>query len=117
MITLVCKRCGTRYEALTRGRKYCSEYCRRQYQNERRQDERAELRALREAEKARPMTDFWSRSDLDEWTAEMMLANALLDPMPSMYDSPADKLRRVVDRMKDKEMAKAEGGLRQLWLC
>lgn len=63
------------------GRLYCCERHRREYQNERRREERAEARELRDAEK-NAMPDPWARNDLDEWTAEEMYANALLDPSP-----------------------------------
>ena len=114
MHTKACRRCGAVFQALTRGRLYCSDSCRRAYQNERRMDERALARELREQARATPMTDFWGRSDLDDWTAEAILANALIDPCPDMYDTPQETLRRAVDRLKDKELAKE--GLRQLWL-
>lgn len=60
--------------------KYCSDRCRRDYQNERRREERAEAREAREAGAA--WLDPWSRCDVDDWTAEEILANALLDPLP-----------------------------------
>lgn len=48
MVTLSCRRCGRTYEALNRGKLYCSTYCRRKYQDERRKEERAEAREIRE---------------------------------------------------------------------
>lgn len=65
-------------------RRYCSTSCRRHYQDERRKAERDELKALRHEDKAgAAWLDPWSRCDLDEWTAEEILANALLDPLPA----------------------------------
>lgn len=110
-----CRRCGAEFLALTRGRLYCSDSCRRAYQNERRMDERALARELREQARATPMTDFWGRSDLDDWTAEAILANALIDPCPDMYDTAYDKVQRSYRVLQDKEMAKP-AKMRQGWL-
>ena len=75
-----CLYCGANLPVTCRPtRRYCCEDCRRQAQNERRRDERAELREVREAV---PMDDPWSRCDLDYWTAAEIWANALLDPKP-----------------------------------
>ena len=94
---------------------YCSTKCRRDAQNERRREERAELREAQEAEKARPMMDFWGRSDLDDWTVEDILANSYTDPCPSMYDTHYDKVQRSYRTLQDKELAKP-AKMRQLWL-
>ena len=94
---------------------YCSTRCRRDAQNERRREERAELAEARAAEKVRPMTDFWGRSDLDDWTAEDILANAFVDPCPSMYDTAYDKVQRSYRVLQDKELAKP-AKMRQGWL-
>ena len=76
-----CLFCGSPLpESCRPTRRYCCEDCRRQAQNERRRDERAELREVLEAGK--PMDDPWSRCDLDHWTAAQIWENALLDPMP-----------------------------------
>ena len=61
-------------------RLFCCTLHRRQYQNERRRDERAEAREAMEA--GQSMTDPWGRSDIDDWTAEEIYGNALLDPLP-----------------------------------
>ena len=61
-------------------RLYCCARHRRLAQDERRRDERAEAREAREAGKS--MADPWARCDLDEWSAEEVYANALLDPLP-----------------------------------
>ena len=55
-------------------------HCRREYQNSRRKDERAEARELREADK--PMPDPWERTGMDAWTDDTLWGNALLDPLP-----------------------------------
>lgn len=47
MIVAFCRRCGREFEAVNRGRHYCSTFCRRKYQDERRKDERAEARDVR----------------------------------------------------------------------
>lgn len=78
----LCRYCGAPIpEKAPASRVYCSDNCRRDYQNERRREEREEARALREAE-AGAWLDPWSRSDLDEWSEEEIYANALLDPAP-----------------------------------
>lgn len=43
--------------------------------------ERFQRELMRAAGKA--MSDPWGRCDVDEWTAEEILANALLDPLPA----------------------------------
>ncbi len=63
---------------------YCSISCRRHYQDARRKAERDELKALRQGRKERAARlDPWTRCDVDEWTTEEILANALLDPLPA----------------------------------
>lgn len=78
-------------EGCSSRRIYCCEKHRRQAQDERRKDERAEAREIKKNEK--PMTDPWSRNDLDDWTIEQIYKNALLDPLPDSFtgikkDSP-----------------------------
>lgn len=69
---------GSTYKTL-----YCSTTCRRHYQDAKRKAERDELKALRQGRKERDAwLDPWTRCDVDEWTAEEILANALLDPLP-----------------------------------
>ena len=46
--TITCRHCGKVFQALTRGRFYCSTRCRRKYQDERRKAERAEFSETRE---------------------------------------------------------------------
>ena len=73
-----CRYCGEPLpENARRNRVYCKEKCRRAYQRVRRKAERAEAREARQAGKS--MSDPWGRSDLDDWTAEDILANALID--------------------------------------
>lgn len=97
-------------------RVYCSTKCRRDYQNERRREERAELAEIRRAEKNRPMMDPWSRNDLEDYTVEEIMELAwTMDPAPDMYETPMDRLRKIVDAMKDRELAKP-AKLRQCWL-
>lgn len=81
----LCRYCGGPLpDGSTRHRLYCSDHCRRKYQDERRKAERDELKALRHEDKAGDVwLDPWSRCDVDEWTAEEILANALLDPLPA----------------------------------
>ena len=72
--------CGRLFETENLRRRFCSEACRRAAQNDARRAARAEEREAREASRA--MTDPWERCDLDDWTAEDIWANALLDPLP-----------------------------------
>jgi len=73
----LCQRCGKEYEATNRRQLYCSEYCRRQYQNETRKAQRAELADCIKYE-AKPWDyDPWERNDLDN--LENIFANALTD--------------------------------------
>jgi hypothetical protein len=44
MLTLFCRRCGKEFTARHSTKLYCSTFCRRKYQDERRKDERAEAR-------------------------------------------------------------------------
>jgi hypothetical protein len=87
---------------------YCSTRCRRDAQNERRREERAEAAELREAERNRPMADPWSRSDFDDMSIEEILAASLIDCMPAMYDTTYDKLQRAYRTLQDKELAKPQ---------
>lgn len=48
MVTLHCRHCGKEYTTSHAGKLYCSTYCRRKYQDERRKDERAEAREQRQ---------------------------------------------------------------------
>lgn len=99
-------------------RTYCSTRCRRDAQNERRKDERAEARELREAEKRRPMGDPFDPdfiATLDWWEAAELYANACLDPEPVRLDSRYDHLQRAYRALQDKELAKP-AKMRQGWL-
>lgn len=76
----ICRDCQHEFLTQYQRRVYCCTRCRRHYQDERRKEERAERRELRES--GNPMIDPWSRCDLDEWTEADIFANALLDPLP-----------------------------------
>ena len=71
-----CLYCGLEFISHNPRRLYCSERCRRDFQNERRRDERAEKREVRDA--SRWDYDPWERNDLGD---EVTL-NALLDATP-----------------------------------
>lgn len=107
----LCRYCGIPLPADASARlTYCSEKCRRDYQNERRREERAEARALREAESG-AWLDPWARSDLDEWGVEEIFANALLDPMPVTEE--VDVLAGPLVTVRP---GKAERGWKKNWL-
>lgn len=88
----VCQYCGTVFLSRNIRRLYCSERCRRDYQDDRRMAERAELREFAERvldDKPHWMQDPWARceeggDDLDAW--EGIWGNALLDALPSVED-------------------------------
>ena len=85
MFTLTCRRCGATFEAITHYKLYCSDLCRRKYQDERRKDERAEARELRKLDILR-----------DEWRADFGLC----------FRSACDKCRyaRTEKRAQKKHM-------------
>lgn len=60
------------------------------------------------------MADPWSRCDLDDWTAEEIYANALLDPAPvcDEADSLAGPLVTATPVRPEKGWKK-----KWLWLC
>lgn len=70
-----CLFCGAEITFGLASRKFCCDRCRRKYQDRRRLEERREKRVIQ--------LDPWGRCDVDEWTAEEILANALLDPLPA----------------------------------
>ena len=72
--------CGRVFETANVRRLFCCERCRRAGQNAARRSARAEAREARE--NVRPMEDPWARLPADEWEAEEVWANALLDALP-----------------------------------
>ena len=93
-----CLYCGLAFITRNPRRLYCSERCRRDFQNERRAEERAERRAAREAAR---WDDPWER---DDWA---IMANALLDASPVFEDTPwggvSVKLPKPNPKRKKKE--------------
>lgn len=105
-----CPYCGTPIPKKSR-KTYCSERCRRDMQNERRREERAELAEIREAERQRPMGNPYDPdfiASLDWWEAAEVYANACLDPEPSRVDTSYDKIQRAYRALQDKELAKPQ---------
>ncbi len=78
--------CGREFETDNPRRRFCCERCRRSAQNAARRIIRAEEREAREASRA--MADPWARCDLDDWSAEEIWANALLDALPAGLERP-----------------------------
>lgn len=95
MTTTACRYCGGPIPRGPRPRHYCCARCRRQYQDARRRDERAEARLLKE-ELARPFVDPWSRHDLDDYTEEEIWANALMGAAPVVL--PGDREETMAKR-------------------
>lgn len=73
--------CGREFETRNLRRVFCCERCRRTGQNASRRSARAEARQARE--RTRPMADPWAQLPADEWEAETVWANALLDAVPA----------------------------------
>lgn len=91
----VCLYCGKIFETTSSCRRYCSVRCRRDYQNARRKDERAELRDAKEAGK--PMVDPWEA----HYLPGEVTANALFDEGMAMWDGAIDMIQYYHDRMDD----------------
>lgn len=68
---------------------FCSDKCRRDYQNEKRREERAEARELRQ--NSHPMDDPWEKVGVVGWAEDEMWGNALLDPLPAGMGMPEKK--------------------------
>ena len=117
----VCQYCGTVFLSRNIRRLYCSEQCRRDYQDDRRMAERAELREFTERvldDKPHWMQDPWARcdeggDDLDAWLG--IWGNALLDAAPVIDDAPWEDVppeppretRKLRRRRKDKHAGQA----------
>lgn len=80
--------CGRWFETENVRRLFCSERCRRSGQNAARREARAEAREARSS--AQPMADPWAFRDPDDWTAEEVWANALLDALPPGVETAPD---------------------------
>lgn len=89
-----CQYCGVEYYSHNVRRLYCSERCRRDFQNDRRAGERAELREFEARvldDKPHWMQDPWQRCEEggDEYDAwQGIWGNALLDAAPIVDDAP-----------------------------
>ena len=107
----LCRYCGNPLpDGSPLSRLYCSAHCRRRYQDERRKAERAEAAELRQVD-TKPISDPWGRCDLDDWTAEEILANAMLDPLPAGLDW--DNVGNVKDTSREvlsKDEARSRAG-------
>lgn len=102
-----CLYCGIDFISHNPRRLYCSERCRRDIQNERRRDERAEAREVREA--SHWDYDPWERNDL----GDEVFANALLDADP-WGDNPWGGLQITVKPKRGKKEKRKNVGW--LWL-
>ena len=128
----VCQYCGTVFLSRKIRRLYCSERCRRDFQDDRRMAERAEIREFEERlgwdETPHAWQDPWARcdeggDDLDAWQG--IWGNALLDAAPIIDDAPwetaaqpvgkADKLPQKRKQRKQHEGQLALPGMEQ-WL-
>lgn len=85
-----CRQCGVPLPGGATGRRlYCSERCRRKFQDERRRDEREQVRELRGAGAGWMAPDPWS-ADRDDEYARWLVAG--IDPLPAGYEAEADAL-------------------------
>lgn len=112
-----CLYCGEELPEKTR-RLYCSTQCRRDAQNERRREERAEFREAQEAAKRRPMGNPFDPdfiATLDWWEAAEVYQNACLDPEPARNETSLDLLNRLYEEGRDMDMRKT-GQMIQCWL-
>ena len=112
-----CLYCGIELPEKTR-RLYCSTKCRRDAQNERRREERAEFREAQEAAKQKPMGDPYDLdfiATLDWWEAAEVYSNSMLEPHPCMTEMSYDRIQRSYRVLQDKELAKP-AKMRQGWL-
>ena len=105
-----CQYCGTEYYSHNVRRLYCSERCRRDFQNDRRAGERAEEREFREQllgvdEKPHWMQDPWAAMDAEDPAWD----NALLDAAPVLEDSPWGGPSVVVEKPKGRKKDKHAG--------
>lgn len=91
----VCLYCGKTFETTSIIQRYCSVRCRRDYQNARRKDERAERRDAVAAGK--PMVDPWEA----RYLPGEVTANALFDEGMAMWDGAIDMIQYYHDRMDD----------------
>ena len=101
VVRICCQYCGREIDTTYSRRMYCSERCARDAQNERRREERAEAREIREA--THWDHDPWDRNDIEHiqenW--EEIYSNALLDPPPDPpWDWPAAPAKK--HRKKEK---------------
>ena len=103
-----CVYCGLEFISHNPRRMYCSERCRRDAQNERRRDERAEMREIREASKWD--YDPWERNDMDD----DIYGNALLDATP-WTDNPWGGLQ-LPDMPRKRTQKKQQKKNKWLWL-
>lgn len=93
-----CRRCGAPLpQGVTLRALYCSERCRRAYQDARRKDERAEASERKEREAGRVwlQSDPWSvfpdvGAEIDEDEARWLLAG--IDPLPPEYWKEAEAI-------------------------
>lgn len=83
-----CRFCNAEFESDNERRLYCRPQCRRDYQNARRKDERAEQAMLRAAWNDSQLMDPWARNDLEDWGVGDMLELASLDPFPAGMFEP-----------------------------
>jgi hypothetical protein len=117
MAAKLCPHCWTPIPEASR-KTYCSTKCRRDHQNERRRDERAEFKEQEERARQTPMADPFNPdfvATLDWWEAAELYANANLDPEPVRLETRYDKIQRSYRALQDKELVKP-ARMRQGWL-
>ena len=99
--------CGRVFETRNLRRVFCCEKCRRAGQNAVRRLARAEAREARE--RALPMADPWALRPADEWEADAVWANALLDALPAGLAETAG--RKGTERPAGRPSASGSGAV------
>jgi len=101
-----CLYCGLEFLSHNPRRLYCSERCRRDFQDDRRRAERAEQRETRERiawdEKPHWLQDPWALCDEDDDAWDGRWCNALLDPVPVEDDAPWGVVEKTPKRKRKK---------------
>ena len=98
-----CPYCGKEFASPNPKRLYCSERCRRDFQNEARRDVRAEAAEVKAA--SHWGHDPWADMAADDaWDG--VWANALLDPAPILGDAPWGGIQTTLPERKPEKQRK-----------
>lgn len=111
---MLCIYCGREFTTRSPKRLYCSAKCRRDAQNERRRDERAEAAEVKAA--SHWGHDPWQDMEADDaWDG--VWANALLDPAPILDDAPWGGIQTTLPERKPEKQRKRKKKDRHAGQC